>query len=210
MGGQMCPNQNQKLEQQTILITGATGGIGSEIVKELCQRSVARLILACRDLAKGNKTKEQLKKTFPNVVIDVRRIDLQSLNSVRQFVQSIQNDYQQIDVLINNAGGKFPIGKTVDDFEPNLQVNYLSHFLLTYLLLPLMKQSKQGRIINITAHAYASVKLSGNNSILNCYENDKSNAFALSKCMIVAGSVCLAEQLKGWMDYIMKMYISNV
>lgn len=196
MGGQMCPC-SEKLEQQTIVVTGATSGIGFEIVKELCQRSVAHLIFTCRDLTKGNKIKEKLQKSFPNVAIDVRVLNLQSLDSVRQLVQSIQQDYRKIDVLINNAGGKFPIEKTVDGFEQNLQVNYLGHFLLTCLLLPLLKQSKQGRIINVTAHAYASIKLGGSNGILNSYENDVGNAFAISKCMIVAGTICLAQQLKG-------------
>lgn len=196
MGGQVCPS-SEKLEQQTIVVTGATSGIGCEIVKELCKRSVANLILTCRDLTKGSKTKEQLLKAFPNVAIDVRLLNLQSLDSVRQFVQSIKKDYCKIDVLINNAGGKFPIDKTVDGFEQNLQVNYLGHFLLSCLLLPLLKQSKQGRIINVTAHAYAAVKLGGINGILNSYENDNGNAFAISKCMIVAGTIGLAQRLKG-------------
>lgn len=65
-----------------------------------------------------------------------------------------------MDILINNAGLTFhPYKKTPDGFETHLQVNYLGHFLLTHLLLPMLKKSKQGRIINVTAHAYSAGKM---------------------------------------------------
>lgn len=62
-----------------------------------------------------------------------------------------------MDVLINNAGVTFhPFVRTSDDFETHLQVNYLGHFLLTHLLLPMLRKSKQARIINVSAHAYSA------------------------------------------------------
>lgn len=65
-----------------------------------------------------------------------------------------------MDILINNAGVTFhPYKKTCDGYETHLQVNYLSHFLMTHLLMPLLKKSKQGRIINVSAHAYATGKM---------------------------------------------------
>lgn len=65
-----------------------------------------------------------------------------------------------MDILINNAGLTFhPFAKTTDGFETHLQVNYLGHFLLTNLLMPMLKKSKQGRIINVTAHAYSGGRM---------------------------------------------------
>lgn len=66
-----------------------------------------------------------------------------------------------MDILINNAGVTFhPFKRTLDEFETHLQVNYLGHFLLTHLLLPMLNKSKQGRVINVSAHAYSSGKMS--------------------------------------------------
>lgn len=195
MGGQMCPS-NQQLNDKIIILTGSTGGIGFEIAKELCTRSVAHLILACRNLKKAAEIKNALIKVNANVIIDIRHLDLESMQSVRQFTQTIQNDFQKIDVLINCAGGKFKIKQTTDGFEQNVQINYLSQFLLTYLLLPLLKKSVQGRVINFTAHAYTSVKFSENNT-LNSFEDDDNTAFAISKLAIVSSSIYLAKRMKG-------------
>lgn len=191
----MCPS-NEKLNDKIILITGATGGIGHEIIKEFCSRSVGQLILACRDLQKAAELKTNLLKLYPHIKIDIRHLDLASIKSTRQFAESIQNDFNRIDVLINNAGGKFKLNKTIDNFDENIQVNYLSHFLLTCLMLPMLKKSAQGRVINVTAHAYTTVKFNEAN-VLNSYEHNENNAFAISKLAVVASSIYLAKTLKG-------------
>lgn len=195
MGGQMCPSGHE-CDNQIVVMTGATGGIGKEIAKELCTRNVSHLILACRDIRKSFTTKTQLKKLYPNVNIEIREVNLESFDDIRQLAEAIQKDYSRIDVLINGAGGKFSANKTADGCELNMQVNYLGHFLLTFLLLPLLKKSSQGRVINFSAQAYASVKFSGNN-LLNSYEQNENDAFALSKLAVVASSVYLARALKG-------------
>lgn len=191
----MCPS-NQQLNNKVIILTGSTGGIGIEIAKELCTRSVAHLILACRNLKKAAEIKNALIKINAKVIIDIRHLDLESIQSVRQFAQTVQNDFPKIDVLINCAGGKFKIKQTSNGFEQNVQVNYLSQFLLTYLLLPLLKKSIQGRVINFTAHAYTSVKFTANNT-LNSFEDDDNTAFAISKLAIVSSSIYLAKRIKG-------------
>lgn len=178
-------------------MTGATGGIGNELAKELCTRHVAHLILACRDIKKSFTTKANLKKLFPNVNIEIREVNLESFDDIRQFAEAIRRDYSRIDVLINGAGGKFPSAKTADGCDLNMQVNYLSHFLLTNSLLPLLKQSAQGRVINFTAHAYASAKFGGNNLLNSAEQSDGRDSFALSKLAVVASSIHLAKALKG-------------
>lgn len=216
----MCPSTG-KCDNQIVLMTGATGGIGHEIAKELCERNVRHLILACRDIRKSFTTKTQLKKLYPNVNIDIRELNLESLNEVRQFAAAMRKDYSRIDVLINGAGGKFSTtndAKTTDGYDRNMQVNYLSHFLLTNSLLPLLKQSEQGRIINFTAHAYASAKFSGNNLFGNRSNHSNNamassdDAFALSKLAVVASSIHLAAALRGLfycfsMKNVLRIYI---
>lgn len=197
MGGQMCPSSG-KCDNQIVLMTGATGGIGRELAQELCARNVAHLILAARDIKKSFTTKAHLKKLYPNVHIELREVNLESFADIRQFAEAIRKDYVRIDVLINGAGGKLPATITDDGCERNMQVNYLGHFLLTILLLPLLKRSARGRVINFTAHAYASAKFSGSNLLNgNAEQRSDGDAFALSKLAVVASSVALAKTLKG-------------
>lgn len=104
-----------------------------------------------------------------------------------------------MDILINNAGLTFhPFQKTSDGYETHLQVNYLSHCLLTYLLMPLMRKSKQARIINVAAHAYASAKMTIDDPL--CISNlapafHPRDAFAHSKMSIVMWTSKLARIL---------------
>jgi NAD(P)-dependent dehydrogenase (short-subunit alcohol dehydrogenase family) len=105
-----------------------------------------------------------------------------------------------VDILINNAGLTFhPFAKTEDDFETHLQVNYLSHFLLTHLLMPLLKRSKQGRVINVAAHAYMTARMNVDDplGISNLAPQfHPRDAFAHSKLAVVVSSRKLAEKLK--------------
>lgn len=192
----MCPSTD-KLNDHVVILTGATGGIGQEIAKDLSSRAVSRLILASKDLTKAAKMIKAITKLHGNVVVEVRHLDLRSFDSIRLFVKAIQKDFNKIDVLINSAGGKYSSSeRTSDGFEKNIQVNYLGHFLLTLLLLPLLKKAPQGRIINFAAQAYASAKLNADNA-LSVDENNGSNGFAASKLAVVISTVFLAKKLKG-------------
>lgn len=105
-----------------------------------------------------------------------------------------------IDVLINNAGITFhPHEKTTDNFELHLQVNYMGHFLLSQLLLPLLEKSTSGRIINVSAHAYSGGKMTIDDP-LNIGKWAPAfharDAFSHSKLAIVLSSRHLAKVLK--------------
>lgn len=175
-------------------------GIGFEVTKELCLRG-AHVIVAARDMKKAEQTVALIKKKQPSATLETRYLDLKSFDCVRRFAKTIAKDFDKVDVLINNAGIIFnKFDKTVDSFESHLQVNYLSHFMLSSLLLPLLKNAVNGRIINMSAHAYASGKIDIDDPLNTgqwapAYHH--RDAFAHSKLCILLASKHLAKELKG-------------
>ncbi|XP_001662674.2 retinol dehydrogenase 13 [Aedes aegypti] len=158
MGGQACPNSNL-VRDQVIIVTGASGGIGQALCKELVRRS-AHVIMACRDLEKGDRARQSIIREIPGASLELVPLDLRSFDCVRRFVREVESNHRQIDVLINNAGIIFhPEQRTTDGFEMHLQCNYLGHFLLTQLLMPLLERAPQGRVINVSAHGYTAGKM---------------------------------------------------
>ncbi|KAH7942033.1 hypothetical protein HPB49_019910 [Dermacentor silvarum] len=142
---------NKDMTGRTVLITGANAGIGKETAKEMARRN-ARVILACRNPEKAAAAaKEILEETGRHVV--VRKLDLCSFKSIREFADDIVNTEERLDVLINNAGiVPFPHRvETVDGFEQTLQTNHLGPFLLTNLLLGKLKASAPSRIITLSS-----------------------------------------------------------
>ncbi|MBN3300012.1 RDH11 dehydrogenase, partial [Amia calva] len=92
-----------RLDGKTVLITGANGGIGKETARDLARRG-ARVVMACRDLAKAEEVAVELRRATHNGNIVVRHLDLASLYSVRQFAQDFNHSEERLDVLVNNAG----------------------------------------------------------------------------------------------------------
>ena len=114
---------------RTVIVTGANSGLGAVTARELAGKG-ANIIMAVRNTSKGEAAAQQI--TGPKVV-EVRRLDLQDLSSVRQFADGVD----KVDVLINNAGiMAAPYALTVDGFESQIGTNHLGHFALTNLLLP--------------------------------------------------------------------------
>ncbi|MDI3314415.1 MAG: oxidoreductase [Mycobacterium sp.] len=120
---------------RTVIVTGASSGLGEVTARELA-RVGARVILAVRDTEKGEAAADRMRgpKTGP---VEVRRLDLQDLSSVRRFADGVGGGVGKVDVLVNNAGimaTKYAL--TVDGFEGQIATNHLGHFALTNLLLP--------------------------------------------------------------------------
>ena len=112
---------------RTVVVTGANSGLGEVTARELA-RVGALVILACRDTAKGDAAADGMTGD-----VEVRRLDLQDLASVRAFADGVDG----VDVLVNNAGiMAVPYAQTVDGFESQIGTNHLGHFALTNLLLP--------------------------------------------------------------------------
>ncbi|XP_014216438.1 retinol dehydrogenase 12 [Copidosoma floridanum] len=141
------------------IVTGGSRGIGAEIVRMLLQCDL-EVIIACRRPAAGDKVVEDIRKSgVLTGKTKVMKLDNSSLGSVRAFVEAFKNNYKKLDILINNAGVMFPpYGETEDGFEEQYGVNYLSHFLLTVLLIPLLKNAGDSghpaKIVNVSSCAH--------------------------------------------------------
>lgn len=142
------------------IVTGANTGLGFETAKALVGKG-ATVVMACRDLQKAETAKQRILSGQPDAHIEVRKIDTGSLASVREFAAAFQAGYPRLDLLINNAGIMItPHFVTEDGFEGQLGVNYLGHFLLTGLLLPLLNSTPGARIVSLysIAAAWADVQ----------------------------------------------------
>lgn len=148
-------DQNGKV----VIITGATSGLGKEATKILAGKN-ATVVMAVRNTEKGALVADELRSAFPGAKIDVRSLDLGSLNSVKDFAEGVNASYDRLDILINNAGVMTcPFSKTEDDFEIQMGTNHFGHFALTGLLMPLLKKTKASRIVATSSIAHKQGKI---------------------------------------------------
>lgn len=153
MAGGVCRSK-ARLEGKTVLITGANTGIGKETALDMAQRG-ARVILACRDMTKARIAADEIRQKSGNGNVVVKKLDLASLQSVRDFAKDVEKNEERLDVLINNAGIMMcPKWETEDGFEMQFGVNHLGHFLLTNCLLDLLKKSAPSRIVIVSSLAH--------------------------------------------------------
>lgn len=137
------PSQQGK----TILITGANSGLGLEATKVLSNKG-AHVIMTSRNLTKGKEAVDAIKKENPNAKVNLMQLDLSNLTSVHKFSKEFHGKYKQLDLLINNAGVMAPVKRelTTQNFEIQFGTNHLGHFLLTGLLLDVLKNTPNSRI----------------------------------------------------------------
>ncbi|XP_068437614.1 retinol dehydrogenase 11 [Clinocottus analis] len=148
-----------RLEGKTAIITGANVGIGKETAKDLAGRGV-RVILACRDMAKGEQAARDIMREVKGAKVVARQLDLADTKSICQFAENFYNDEKALHYLINNAGvAMCPYSTTVDGYEMQFGVNHLGHFFLTFLLLDLLKHSAPSRVINLSSLAHTMGKI---------------------------------------------------
>ncbi len=182
---------------KTIVITGANTGIGLATA-ETFVKDGHHVIIACRNPEKA-KIAQQHLQSFGKGQVDVITLDLNSLEQVNQAANAIIQKYEKIDVLVNNAGMMTPeLEATAEGYEKQFGVNYLGPFLWTMKLLPLVKKSEQGRVINLASmmHVLGSIKP----ETFKANQIEKYNgvlSYGNSKLANLLFSNTLAEQLKG-------------
>ncbi|XP_016426668.1 retinol dehydrogenase 12-like isoform X1 [Sinocyclocheilus rhinocerous] len=171
-----CP---VKLKGKTAIVTGANTGIGKFIALDFARRG-ARVILACRSEARGTAALQEIRESTGNQNVHLRLLDTSSLDSVRKFAARIVEEEKELHMLVNNAGasGGMPISLslhlsyihlyvhtnqglliptglpskiTADGLEITFATNHVGPFLLTSLLLDLLKESAPARIVNVSS-----------------------------------------------------------
>lgn len=154
------------------IITGANSGIGYETTIELAKAGYI-VVMACINISGAQESKKKILEQIPEAQLIIEYLDLGSLSSVRTFTEKIINQYNEISLLINNAGiNNAPFVLTEDGFESTFQVNYLGHFYLTQHLLPLLEKNGNGRVITVTSYGHHSGVISFDNPFLQHHEPD--------------------------------------
>ncbi|WP_223652141.1 SDR family NAD(P)-dependent oxidoreductase [Hymenobacter psoromatis] len=143
------------LQDQIILVTGATSGIGEVTARELARQG-AQVIILARNGNKAKQVQQEMIAATDNPRIDVVLADLSVLQQVRDVAAQLHDKYPRLDVLVNNAGLMFGSQRevSVDGNEMTLATNHFGPFLLTSLLFDLLQKSPASRIVNVASMAY--------------------------------------------------------
>jgi len=141
---------------RTAVVTGANSGLGLVTTRELARKG-ARVIMACRSTEKGEAAAVEIRGPAPNAQLDVRPLDLSSLESIQAFASDLDLDAGKLDLLINNAGIMMtPPQTTHDGFELQFGTNHLGHFALTGLLLGAVQKAGAGRVVTLSSNEHKS------------------------------------------------------
>ncbi len=143
------------MDSRIVVVTGANSGIGFETARGLAKLG-AEVVLVCRDTARGGAAQKELAKVSAGPAPTLLLADLSSQSAIRAVSAEIRARFSRVDVLINNAGAAFPKrGLTVDGIEKTFAVNHLAPFLLTHLLLDLLRAAPAARIIGVTSDLHS-------------------------------------------------------
>lgn len=163
-----------------ILITGATDGIGLETARQLAQRGY-ELVLHGRSEEKAQRALAGVRQRAPGVALQTVHADLADFGAVARLAQELAGRLPQLDVLVNNAGVYLTTRQlNQDGIEMTLAINHLSHYLLTLLLLPLLKRARAPRVVTVSSVAHQSGHITFDNingergySAYEAYANSK-------------------------------------
>lgn len=182
------------MEKSKIIVTGATGSIGLATVKSLLSKDLP-VIMACRNVKKADTQRDNLIKEFPNSEIDILELDLNSLASIRSFVEEIKNQGFKVDKLLNNAGiicRDFTVND--DGFETTLAVNYLGPLYLSKLMIPLMDDGFN--IVNTVSVTRGVSKLDEHFFELDKKRFSQLGTYGKAKYALFLSSLTLSETIK--------------
>lgn len=182
------------MEKSKIIVTGATGSIGLATVKSLLSKDLP-VIMACRNIRKADTQRDSLIKEFPHSEIDVLELDLNSLASIRTFVEEIKNQGFKVDKLLNNAGiicRDFTVND--DGFETTLAVNYLGPLYLSKLMVPLMDDGLN--IVNTVSVTRGVSKLDEHFFDLDKKRFSQLGTYGKAKYALFLSSLTLSETIK--------------
>ncbi len=145
------PSQDGK----TVIVTGANTGIGFVMAKALATKG-ASVVMACRSVERGKRAMQSIKTDAPDADVEVMQMDLNSLDSVRDFSEKFKKERSKLDLLINNAGVMFLRDQTKEGFDAQFGINHLGHFALTMLLVESLAETSEPGVVNVTSSAESS------------------------------------------------------
>lgn len=189
-------NSDIRIDGKVVIVTGGTSGLGSETARNLASRG-GRIYLAARGEKRGNEAVEAIRKSTGNANVQFIHLDLGSLKSIRQFSTNFHTVERKLDILINNAGLASDYSKTEDGFEMTMGVNHLGHFLLTNLLLDLLKASAPSRIIVVSSIVHRIGSISRNNFNSEIFFPGVLKSYSNSKLANVLFALELSKRLHG-------------
>ena len=150
---EVIENHTQDMTGKVVAVTGTTSGTGYVCAREMAKLG-AKVLLLNRDSERSKAALNKLQEEAPNGAFEAVSCDLQDFDGVRRAAAAIKGKYEVIDVLCNNAGVMALADyATKDGYDVQMQTNCISHFLLTNELFPLIKASKDGRIVNHSSMA---------------------------------------------------------
>lgn len=183
----------KSVDTQTILITGATDGIGKLTALKLAKQK-ARVIIHGRNKDKLEEIVVELSAESDNPKIESVATDLSSLEEVKKMSEYMKSSYSALDVLINNAGVGYSDPRySRDGYELRFAVNYLAPFLLTQLLLPLLTKSEPSRIVNVSSVGQHRLNF---DDIMMEKNFNSARAYSQSKLALIMYTFELAERIK--------------
>lgn len=186
------------MKGRTFFVTGANSGIGRALVEALAAQG-GSVALAARSEERTRPVLDQIRSRYPGVDVQFVRIDLSDLGSIRQAGAAFLATGHPLDVLVNNAGIAGTRGLSPQGFDLTYATNHIGPFLLTSLLLPRIRASSQGRIVNVSSIAQMQVKRI-DWSVLQRRTTPKRSGFsdyAVTKLMNVLHAKALARRLSG-------------
>src|SRR5215212_3910013 len=182
------------LAEAKILVTGATDGLGKHVAFELAA-SDATVLLHGRSRERLETTIEEIRRDTGNEKLGSYLADLSSLGEVRALAEQVLAEQDRLDVLINNAGViEGNRRESEDGYELTFAVNYLACFLLTHLLLPLLRDSAPARVVNVASAGQSPIDF---DDVMLDHGYDAMRAYTQSKLAQVMFAFELAERLRG-------------
>lgn len=183
MGGQECPSKD-RLDGKTVVITDGTDEVSETFVKECCARGAANIVLGCANQKKSKSKAAELTKSFPDVKIIEKSLNLCSDESIKKFSNELLTEVQKIDILVINTRK-----------SSNVKQVFRGPFALVFSLLSLLRNSNNGRVISVVDEQYSSVDVKDLKSLT---ENDSIQKFHAA---LLSATKWIARKCKGKIDF---------